>query len=469
MRLDLNTLAPVVKGRLVGENAQVNGVATDTRRACPGALFIALSGERFDAHDFLAEARQQGAVALLVSRTETLPPDIPALVVADTRCALGELAAFWRRQFEIPVIAITGSNGKTTTKEMAASILKTAYGADRVLATSGNFNNDIGLPLTLLQLTPQHRAAVVEMGMNHPGEIARLMKLAKPTVGLVTNAQRAHMEHMMTLDAVAREKGAIYEAPMAVVNADDAHMMQYWHEAHEGRPACFFSLGKPADVWGEWTGHRLDAQLQLHVGTEQRTVALKIPGRHNAANALAAAAAGHALGLPLATIAEGLAAFSSVPGRLQKRLAPHNVLILDDTYNANPDSAQAGIDVLAELPGLKILALGDMGEAGAASAQYHDEIGGHARNMGVDRLYALGEASISAARNFGEGARHFKTPEALIKALQVDLAVFRKEAPERDITLLVKGSRFMKMERIVEALSSGAHDAENCAEAKGRV
>lgn len=462
MRLDLNTLIPVVKGRLVGENVQVEGgVATDTRRACSGALFVALSGDRFDAHDFLDEARQQGAAALLVSRTDHLPPDVPALVVADTRRALGELAAFWRRQFDIPVVAITGSNGKTTTKEMLACILKTAYGADKVLATSGNFNNDIGLPLTLLQLTPQHRAAVVEMGMNHPGEIARLMELARPTIGLVTNAQRAHMEHMMTLDAVAQEKGAIYEAPMAVVNADDPHMMPYWHREREGRKACFFSLGKPADVWGEWTGHRLETRLQLHFGQEYCEVALQIPGRHNAANALAAAAVGYALGLPLATVAEGLAAFSGVPGRLQKRLGPEGIVILDDTYNANPDSVQVGINVLAELPALKILVLGDMGEVGAASAQYHDEIGGYARSMGVDRLYALGEASVQAVRNFGEGARHFKTPEALVKTLQVDLAALRKEAPERDITLLVKGSRFMKMERIVAALLSGAECAQS--------
>jgi UDP-N-acetylmuramoyl-tripeptide--D-alanyl-D-alanine ligase len=285
------------------------------------------------------------------------------------------------------------------------------------------------------------------MGMNHPGEIAALAAIARPSVALVTNAQRAHLAGMGDLDAVAREKGAIYaglgEDGIAVINADDAYA-ESWRRANAGRPVLGFSLDKVADVWGEARQHGLETRLTLHAPDGTRDIPLQVFGRHNARNALAAAAVGLAMGVDLDTIAAGLAGFAGVKGRLERLAGPHGATVLDDSYNANPDSVRAGIDVLSATVGRQILVLGDMGETGAASAQFHDEIGGYAKSMGIDRLFALGEASQQAVRNFGEGGRHFKTPEALLRAL----------LPELDCgtTVLVKGSRFMQMESIVAGL-----------------
>lgn len=454
MRWNLSEIATAVNGRLIGADSGVAGVGTDTRQDCRGQLFVALRGERFDAHDYLDAAVQQGAAALLVGREAGLPAGVPAVVVDDTRLALGRLASVWRRRFPIPVVAVTGSNGKTTTKEMIAAIFRTAHG-DRVLATRGNLNNDIGLPLTLLGLDPAHRAAVVEMGMNHPGEIAYLTGIAQPTVALVTNAQRAHLEGMGCLDAVAREKGSIYQglgrSGVAVINCDDVYA-DFWRGLNSARPILGFSLDGNAEVCGRVQLHGLETRLTLETREGSRDIELQLPGRHNARNALAAAAAALAAGVDLDTIAAGLRQFGGVKGRLQRLAGPHGCVILDDTYNANPDSVRAGIDVLASTVGRQILVLGDMGEIGEASAQYHDEIGGYAKSQGVDRLYALGEASQQAVRNFGEGARHFRTPESLVQAL----------LPELDCgtTVLVKGSRFMQMERVVEALLPRAETAK---------
>lgn len=446
MRWNLSKIAEALEGRLLGADLSITGVSTDSRKDCSGLLFVALKGERFDAHDYLTTAVQQGAAALLVAREDGLPAGVPAILVDDTRLALGRMAAAWRQRFDIPLVAVTGSNGKTTTKEMIAAIFRVAYG-EEVLATQGNFNNDIGLPLTLLGLKPEHRAAVVEMGMNSPGEIAYLTRIARPTVAVVTNAQRAHLEGMGCLDGVAREKASIYEGlgkdGVAVINCDDAYA-DLWRNLNAGRPVLGFSLDQVADVTGRVHLHGLDTRLTLETSGGSREIELQASGRHNARNALAAAAVALAAGLDLDTVATGLASFAGVKGRLQRRNGPHGAVLLDDTYNANPDSVRAGIDVLASTVGRQILVLGDMGEIGEASAQYHDEIGGYAKSQGVDRLYALGEASQQAVRNFGEGARHFKTPEALVQAL----------LPELDCgtTVLVKGSRFMKMERVVEAL-----------------
>lgn len=446
MRWNLSEIAEALEGRLLGADLSITGVSTDSRKDCSGLLFVALKGERFDAHDYLPTAVQQGAAALLVAREEGLPAGVPAILVDDTRLALGRMAAAWRQRFDIPLVAVTGSNGKTTTKEMIAAIFRVAYG-EQVLATQGNFNNDIGLPLTLLGLKPEHRAAVVEMGMNSPGEIAYLTRIARPTVAVVTNAQRAHLEGMGCLDGVAREKASIYEGlgkdGVAVINCDDAYA-DLWRNLNAGRPVLGFSLDQVADVTGRVHLHGLDTRLTLETTGGSREIELQASGRHNARNALAAAAVALAAGLDLDTVAIGLASFAGVKGRLQRRNGPQGAVLLDDTYNANPDSVRAGIDVLASTVGRQILVLGDMGEIGEASAQYHDEIGGYAKSQGVDRLYALGEASQQAVRNFGEGARHFKTPEALVQAL----------LPELDCgtTVLVKGSRFMKMERVVEAL-----------------
>jgi UDP-N-acetylmuramoyl-tripeptide--D-alanyl-D-alanine ligase len=416
-----------------------------------------LRGASFDAHDYLAVAVQQGAAALLISSAEKLPAGIPAILVDDTRLALGRLAAAWRREFVLPVIAVTGSNGKTTTREMIAAILKTAFGNDAVLTPQGNFNNDIGLPLTLLQLSPQHKAAVLEMGMNHPGEIDYLTNLARPTAALVTNAQRAHLEGMGCLEGVATEKGCIYNGldtdGVAIINNDDPHAAN-WRQKNANRPLLTFALDHPADIVGEAVLHGLDTRLTLRTSDGERNITLQIPGRHNARNALAAAAAGIAAGIGLDVLAAGLSGFTGVKGRLQRQAGPYGAVILDDTYNANPDSVRAGIDVLASTPGRQILVLGDMGEIGEASAQYHDEIGGYARSMGVDRLYALGEASQQAVRNFADGARSFKTPEALVKALLAEMKSMSKGGnPDASpITVLVKGSRFMRMENVVALL-----------------
>jgi UDP-N-acetylmuramoyl-tripeptide--D-alanyl-D-alanine ligase len=444
----LSQVAAATGGRLCGADPALSGVTTDTRAVLPGQLFIALRGERFDAHDFLDQAVAAGAAALLVADASKLPAGIPAVVVADTRLALGALAAAWRASFALPVIAVTGSNGKTTTKEMIAAILKAAFG-DAVLATRGNFNNDIGLPLTLLGLNAGHRAAVIEMGMNHPGEIAYLAPLGAPTVALVTNAQRAHLEGMGDLDEVAREKGSIFtglaSGGVAVINADDAYA-EFWRGMAAPHGVRSFAIDHAADVRGQVRQHGLETQLTLSAPEGEGELRLRVAGRHNARNAVAAAAACLAAGIPLAEVVAGLESFAGVKGRLQRRAGRLGAEILDDTYNANPDSVRAGIDVLAATIGRKILVLGDMGEIGEASGQYHDEIGGYAKSQGIDRLFALGDASQQAVRNFGDGARHFCNIEKLLSAVDKELGP--------DTTVLVKGSRFMKMERVADALAA---------------
>lgn len=444
----LSQVALAVQGRLIGADVPINGVSTDTRAIADGQLFVALAGERFDAHDFLAPALAAGATALLVADESKVPAGVSAVIVDDTRLALGRLAAAWRAEFNLPVIAVTGSNGKTTTKEMVAAILKAAFGA-AVLSTRGNLNNDIGLPLTLLGLRASHRAAVIEMGMNHPGEIAYLAPIGAPTVALVTNAQRAHLEGMGDLDEVAREKGAIFGGlpanGVAVINVDDAYA-SLWRGMADGRPVRTFGIDHTADVSGKVRQHGLEIAIELAAPEGNAALTLSIPGRHNARNAVAAAAACLAAGIPMSAVVAGLEAFSGVKGRLQRRVGKLGAEILDDTYNANPDSVRAGIDVLAATIGRKLLVLGDMGEIGEASGQYHDEIGGYAKSQGIDRLFALGDQAQLAVRNFGEGAKHYCNVDKLIAAVEKELG------PET--TVLVKGSRFMKMERVADALAA---------------
>ena len=444
----LSQVAQTLGARMVGADVALTAVSTDTRGVAAGQLFIALRGARFDAHDFLDQAVASGAAALLVADESKLPAGVSALVVDDTLLALGRLAAAWRAQFSLPLIAVTGSNGKTTTKEMIAAILKAQFG-DAVLATRGNFNNDIGLPITLLGLNATHRAAVIEMGMNHPGEIAYLAPIGAPTVALVTNAQRAHLEGMGDLDEVAREKGSVFVGMpangVAVINADDRYAPT-WREMAGAHAVRTFGIDHAADVSGKVRQHGLETALQLSAPEGEAEIRLSIPGRHNARNAVAAAAACLAAGLPLAAVVAGLESFAGVKGRLQRRAGIKGAEILDDTYNANPDSVRAGIDVLAATIGRKLLVLGDMGEIGDASGQYHDEIGGYAKSQGIDRLYALGDAAQQAVRNFGEGAKHFCNVEKLIAAVDKELG------PET--TVLIKGSRFMKMERVADALAA---------------
>lgn len=458
--MDLLTAAEAINGELRGNNIVFSGISTDSRQIAAGELFIALRGDNFDGHRFIDVAQASGAAAAVVANgaTEEIRSlGLPLISVSDTRLALGALAADWRQRFTGPLIAVTGSNGKTTTKEMIASIFKAAFG-ETVLSTQGNFNNDIGLPLTLLKLNPSHRAAVVEMGMNHPGEIAYLGGIARPTVALVTNVQRAHLAGMGTLEAIAREKGSIYEslgdAGVAVFNARD-EWAEIWRKQSGKRRSVTYAMDGSAEVRGSCSVRGLETRVTISFGGEQIDLNLPLPGQHNARNAIAAAAATLAVGVPLTTVRDGLAAFTGIKGRLQRRAGINGAELLDDTYNANPDSVRAGIDVLAATVGKKILVLGDMGELGWMAAQFHDEIGGYAKSQGVDHLFTLGESSQLAARNFGAGGRHFKKIDDLILALTTEL--------NTGTTVLIKGSRFMRMERVVEAVSqtSAAPATEN--------
>ncbi len=439
-------------------DGRFHSVGTDSRTLTAGQLFVALRGERFDGHDFVAAAVSHGAAAAMVdarwaARGEA-DAGLPLIVVTDTRLALGTLAAAWRARFSLPLLGVSGSNGKTTVKEMCAAIFRAqaamdGFGDESVLATRGNLNNDIGLPLTLLELRDFHRAAVIEMGMNRPGEIAYLAALARPTVGIVTNAQRAHLQGLGTVEEVAQEKGCLYgalgAAGVAVINADDSQA-GYWRKHNRERSIVTFGIDHEADVRGRCSLRGFGARLEIDTAQGCIEVELQVPGMHNARNAIGAAAACLAAGASPQAVAAGLAAFQGTPGRLQRRLGPAGAMILDDSYNANPDSVRAGIDVLASMPGHTWLVLGDMGEVGGSSAQVHDEIGGYAKSKGIDGLFALGEMSAVAARNFGEGGFHFSSPEALVKALTPRL--------DADSVVLVKGSRFMRMERVADALAA---------------
>jgi len=447
--MQLGEAATAVGGVQQGADAVFTGVSTDSRGVKPGELFIALRGERFDGHDYVAEVVGRGAAGALVEAgwAELHGAGLPVVTVADTRRALGRLAAAWRARFSIPLIGVTGSNGKTTVKEMIAAILAAAHGAEQRLATAGNFNNEIGLPLTVLRLSDTHRAAVIEMGMNHPGETAELAEICRPTVALINNAQREHQEFMKTVAAVAEEHAAVIAAlpadGIAVINADD-EFAAYWRGVAGHRRVIDFGLQRPAAVQGRYaaTADGIDLDIRLPGGSAR--VRLAAAGAHNARNALAAAAAATAAGVDADAVRRGLEDFLPVKGRLQPKRGLAGAAVLDDTYNANPDSVRAAIDVLASLPGRRILVLGDMGEVGDKAGQFHDEVGGYAKSMGLERLLTLGEYAVAAAHNFGGGAEHFADADGLIAALRPELAPGH--------TVLVKGSRFMRMERIVEAI-----------------
>jgi UDP-N-acetylmuramoyl-tripeptide--D-alanyl-D-alanine ligase len=478
---------------LLGDGAAiVQRVHTDTRSIEPGDLFVALKGERFDANDFLADAKAKGAVAALChSQAQLEEAGLPGLVVADTQLALGQLASGWRAQFRLPLIAVTGSNGKTTVTQMIAAILR-AYAPDAMLATQGNFNNDIGVPLTLLRLRASHTLAVVELGMNHPGEIALLAGMARPTVALVNNAQREHLEFMATLEAVAAENGAVIESltasGVAVYPQDDA-FAPVWHALAGQRPQLTFAiapvsaadadageLAQDVPLRNAEVGAKVDAQVgpdvvctaslwtgdawQVNARTPAGPLAfaLHVAGLHNVKNSLAAIACTLAAGVPLGAIARGLEAFEPVKGRsraLSGVLGGRAYTLVDDTYNANPDSVRAAIDVLADLPGPRLLVLGDMGEVGTQGPQFHAEAGDYAKARGIENLFTLGPLSATASTQFGAG-RHFNDIDSLNKAVVGRMT--------RCSSVLVKGSRFMKMERVVEALTAYAqqHQEAQC-------
>ncbi|HTS86665.1 MAG TPA: UDP-N-acetylmuramoyl-tripeptide--D-alanyl-D-alanine ligase [Usitatibacter sp.] len=442
--MGLDEAAGAVGGQARGA-ARFGGVTTDSRAVDAGDLFVALVGESFDGHDYVAEAVRRGAVAAVVSRRIDAEPAIPQVVVADTRIALGRLAAHWRSKFALPLVALTGSNGKTTVKEMLTAILAAHAGdRDAVLATKGNLNNDIGMPLTLLELRERHRYAVIEMGMNHEGEIDYLTRIARPTVALVNNAQRAHVGILGSVEAIARAKGEIYAglaaSGIAVVNADDA-FASYWKELNASRRIVTFGLAEGADVRGLQAG----AQARFVTPADAFAVALQVRGEHNLRNAAAACAAAYALEIPFHAMQAGLASFAGVPGRLQRRKAPSGAVVIDDSYNANPESMKAALRVLAEEHGRKVFVMGDMGELGADAAAMHAEVGSFARQSGIDALMAVGDASRHAVQAFGRGAMHFDDVDALSRAAVNESA--------HGATILVKGSRFMKMERVADALA----------------
>ncbi|PFH09186.1 UDP-N-acetylmuramoyl-tripeptide--D-alanyl-D-alanine ligase [Collimonas sp. PA-H2] len=440
----------------------ISGLFTDSRAVIPGSVFVALRGERFDAHDFLDQVIAQGAAAVVVEQAPA-GLTVPALVVSDSRLALGTIGQRWRQQFRLPLIAVTGSNGKTTVKEMIAAILVAAFGVDKSLATRGNFNNEIGVPLTLLRLQAEHQAAVIELGMNHPGEIAVLTALAEPTVALVNNAQREHQEFMASVEAVAEENGSVIRGlaanGIAVFPADDPYT-GLWRSYSAKGGSLTFGLTPAADVHCSYSNGAdgFGSDLTVSVpGQPSFLVQLAAAGEHNVRNALAAIACTLAIGVDTAAITRGLESFAPVSGRLQRKLATHascaGALVIDDTYNANPDSVRAAIDVLAQAATPRLLVLGEMGEVGNDGRQFHHEIGAYAQQRGITQLFTLGEMAAEASVAFGPQARHFTDIAALLAALDV--------AMTPNTTVLVKGSRFMKMERAVRHLvgttSEGTH------------
>lgn len=446
----LQQACEILDAEMTGDDVEFYSVSTDTRSLSKGDLYIALQGERFDGHDYLSKAEASGAVAAVIHKD--VETHLPCLKVEDTRKALGKLAAAWRQQFKGKVVAITGSNGKTTVKEMTASVLSMQ---GKVVATKGNFNNDIGLPLTLLGMAEED-FAVIEMGANHHGEIAYLTGLTNPDVALITNAGPAHLEGFGSIEGVATAKGEIYQGlngnGVAIVNKDDDYS-EYWQTLSNGNDLITFSMkDKSADVYADILSAGESTEMKVTIrddeGVERQSdISLQVPGKHNVMNALAAISVALVFNVSLEKITQALNEFRSVKGRLNVRSLSERLKVIDDTYNANPASLSAGIDVLTSLPGQHWLVLGDMGELGGNVDEIHREAGLKAKMAGVDQLLAMGDASRSTVSAFGDGAKFFENRDELvgyIKSHQVD-----------ELNILVKGSRFMQMEKIVESLLEG--------------
>jgi UDP-N-acetylmuramoyl-tripeptide--D-alanyl-D-alanine ligase len=452
--MTLAEAANAMQGTLNGPDATITGIATDSRRMEHGALFFALTGPHFDGHEFVASAARNGARAAVV--TQSVSAGLPEIVVADTRIALGRLAAYWRQKFSVAVVAVTGSNGKTTVKEMVAEIMSRV---GPTVKTRGNLNNDIGVPLTLFQIGDDTRFAVVEMGANHVGEIAYLSNLAKPDVALVNNAMAAHLEGFGSIEDVVRAKGEIYGAleadGTAIVNLDDAHADAFLAMA-AGHTIRTFALKKSADITVsggrvdyEFQGDQCVTRFQIHTAAGDIDVSMPLLGEHNVCNALAATTAARAVGAAPEHIAAGLGAMTAVSGRLQVKRGIRGLRIVDDTYNANPSSVAAAITVLAAAGGQRLMVLGDMGELGADAVQLHAEAGERAKAAGVDILIGVGPLSKAAVDAFGDNGQHFPQLESLLSSLD---DIFGKDHLEGK-TVLIKGSRSMRMERVVEALA----------------
>ncbi|RZT04046.1 UDP-N-acetylmuramoyl-tripeptide--D-alanyl-D-alanine ligase [Duganella sp. CF402] len=450
MRAAVAQILPSLTGaRLVNAGDVVfNGVSTDSRSVAAGALFVALRGEVFDAHNFLAQVAEKGVAAVVV---EELPEGwtLPAIVVPNTLVALGQIANYWRKQFTMPVIGVTGSNGKTTVKEMISAILAAAHGEESRLATRGNLNNEIGVPLTLFRMDAQQQAAVIEMGMNHPGEIGRLAAIAGANIAMVNNAQREHQEFMHTVEAVARENGAVLSALPTDGVAVFPHGDEFtgiWEELSAGRRMLRFGLSKDAEVSCTFRASDFESEMFITIceseaDTRQFFVRLQAAGEHNVRNALAAVACTYAAGVSLEKIKLGLDTFAPVSGRLQKKQAANGAVVIDDTYNANPDSVRAAIDVLSKAAAPRVLVLGDMGEVGTQGREFHEEVGAYAQDKGIETVLVTGEL---AAHMVGATIRHFENFGDLLAAVEA--------AVSPDATVLIKGSRFMKMERVVQHL-----------------
>ncbi len=431
-----------------GSTHMFTSVVIDSRAIEAGCLFVALKGESFDGHAFVAQAVAAGAAGVLVSQEVSVSADVCVLRVADTLTALQAISKAHRKQFSVPVVAVTGSNGKTTTKQMLASIMRAHFGDDAVLATHGNLNNHIGVPLTLLRLGAHHKVAIVEMGMNHFDEIALLTRLAQPNVAVITNAGPAHLEGVGSLMGVAKAKGEIFEGlaadGCAVINRDDA-FFAYWQVITRDLKQIGFGSHADSTVRGTFAAPtRLS--FSLSESAEQHGVNLPMPGAHNASNALAAISAAHAIGIPTHAMIEGLQVATNVSGRLTNKQLPNGTLAIDDSYNANPASMRAAIDVLRTIPGKRILVIGDMAEMGENWQALHGDVARYAAEAGLDQVFALGERFSSVAEHFGRSGQSFSTLESLVNALSGEL--------DKHTTLLAKGSHSMAMHRVIEQLEA---------------
>lgn len=446
--MKLAEAAKAIDAKMIGDDVSFTSVGADSRKITSGQLFVALKGENFDGHTFAKQAIEQGASAVLLANEATDAQ--PALIVKDTLLGLGQLASYWRQKFAIPMAAVTGSNGKTTVKEMLASILRAAVNNhDEVLATEGNLNNHIGSPMTLLKLRQQHRYAVIEMGMNHKGEISYLTKLAKPTVAVIVNAGSAHIGELGSYEAIAEAKGEIFEGlaedGIAVINADDVFALM-WRGLAAQRKTITFGLKNKADVSATYELQPSASRLAMSTPKGAVELLLPSPGLHNVMNALAATATALAMDVSLDAVKNGLQNYEGAKGRLQYKAGVNDSVVIDDTYNANPMSMKAAIDVLMAQVGDKLLILGDMGELGDDEAALHAEIGTYAKQAGVDGLFTLGNLSQEMTKAFGAGSQHYATPQALVTDL------LKQVKP--GVTVLVKGSRFMAMERVVNEIIS---------------
>lgn len=444
LRLSLEEIAKITDGQLVNHHADVQcaGISIDSRTLQPGNLFFAIHGEALDGHEFVAQAKAQGAIAAIVDHK--LNQDLPQIIVKDTTKALGKLTQHWRNQFALPIIAVTGSNGKTTTKNMLQAIFAQALGEKHVLATQGNFNNYWGLPLMLAKLTKEHRVAILEMGMNHFGEIEYLTHLATPSTAIITNAAPAHLAGVGgTIQGVAKAKGEIYagltQDGVAVINADD-EFANYWRQLNSARRCVTFGIDQLADVQGKLINNGFALQYK------NQTIDIHLPllGKHNVLNALAACAAALVNHVDLTTIKVALENIQPTARRLQPKKGRNEINVIDDSYNANPSSLRAAMEVLATYPGKKILVLGDMRELGEQGPALHYVCGKKARELAIDHVFAVGDLMREFVAAFGDGAFHFESHAELIRALENYLAP--------GVTLLIKGSNSMQMDSVVKAL-----------------